>query len=111
MAVKGVETGERRTIPAAAMFVFIGVKPHAEAFANAIALDEGGFVLTGSDLPQEQGRPRGWTLERPPLMFETSMPGVFAAGDVRSGANRRVAAAVGEGSATIHSVQRYLRTV
>ncbi|HUK63144.1 MAG TPA: hypothetical protein VLV15_07425, partial [Dongiaceae bacterium] len=90
---------------------FIGVQPHAEAFAGALELDDAGFVLTGSDLPQEYGKPRGWTLERPPFMFETSMPGVFAAGDVRSGANRRVAAAVGEGSAAIHSVHRYLRTV
>ena len=109
--IKAVDSGARRTIPAAAMFIFIGVKPHANVFAGAIALDEAGFVLTGSDLPQEHGRPRGWPLERPPFMFETSIPGVFAAGDVRSGANRRVAAAVGEGSATIHSVQRYLRTV
>lgn len=104
-------TGARRTIPAAALFIFIGVRPHAEAFAGVLALDDGGFVLTGSDLPQEHGRPRGWPLERAPFMFETSMPGVFAAGDVRSGANRRVAAAVGEGSATIYSVHRYLKTV
>ena len=67
--------------------------------------------FTGTDLPREQGKPRGWTLERDPFMFETNMPGVFAAGDVRSGANRRVAAAVGEGSAAIYSVHRYLRTV
>jgi len=68
-------------------------------------------VLTGTDLPREHGRPRGWTLAREPFMFETSMPGIFAAGDVRAGAPRRVAAAAGEGSAAIHSVHRYLRTV
>jgi thioredoxin reductase (NADPH) len=93
------------------MFIFIGVQPHAEAFAGVLERDEAGFVVTGADLPQEHGRPRGWTLERLPFMFETSIPGVFAAGDVRSGANRRVAAAVGEGSAAIYSVHRYLRTV
>jgi len=109
--LKVVASGARRTIPVAAMFIFIGVRPHAEVFAGVLALDEGGFVLTGSDLPQEHGRPRGWPLERAPFMFETNMPGVFAAGDVRSGANRRVAAAVGEGSAAIFSVSRYLRTV
>lgn len=109
--LRDTATGARRTIPAAALFIFIGVRPHAEAFAGVLALDDGGFVLTGSDLPQEHGRPRGWPLERAPFMFETSMPGVFAAGDVRSGANRRVAAAVGEGSATIYSVHRYLKTV
>jgi thioredoxin reductase (NADPH) len=109
--LKTANSGTRRTISAAAIFVFIGVRPHAEVFTGVVALDEAGFVLTGSDLPQEHGRPRGWPLERPPFMFETSVPGVFAAGDVRSGANRRVAAAVGEGSAAIFSVQRYLRTV
>ena len=93
------------------MFIFIGVKPHTGRFAGLLERDEAGFVFTGTDLPQEHGRPRGWTLERAPFMFETSIPGVFAAGDVRSGANRRVATAVGEGSATIHSVHRYLATV
>jgi thioredoxin reductase (NADPH) len=111
VVVKAVDSGALRTIPSAAMFIFIGVQPHAEAFAGVLERDEAGFVLTGADLPQEHGRPRGWPLERPPFMFETSIPGVFAAGDVRSGANRRVAAAVGEGSAAIYSVHRYLRTV
>jgi thioredoxin reductase (NADPH) len=73
--------------------------------------DEKGFILTGPDLPRVNGRPRGWTLDRDPFLFETSVPGVFAAGDVRAGANRRVAAAVGEGSATVHSVHHYLETV
>jgi thioredoxin reductase (NADPH) len=111
VVVKAVDTGELRTIPVSAMFIFIGVQPHADCFAGALERDEAGFVITGTDLPQEYGRPRGWPLERMPFMFETSIPGVFAAGDVRSGANRRVAAAVGEGSATIHSVHRYLQTV
>lgn len=109
--VKSATTGERREIPAAGMFVFIGTRPHTESFAGILERDEKGFLLTGVDLPREHGRPRGWTLERAPLMFETSVPGVFAAGDVRSGANRRVAAAVGEGSAAIYSVHQYLRTV
>ncbi len=111
VTVKSTDSGEQRTIPASAMFIFIGVRPHTDTFAGVLECDEAGFVLTGTDLPQEHGRPRGWTLERTPFMFETSIPGVFAAGDVRSGANRRVAAAVGEGSATIHSVHRYLLTV
>jgi thioredoxin reductase (NADPH) len=111
VTVRSPEGGEPRTIPSSAMFIFIGVQAHADAFAGILERDEGGFVLTGADLPQEHGRPRGWTLERAPFMFETSMPGVFAAGDVRAGANRRVAAAVGEGSAAIYSVHRYLRSV
>jgi thioredoxin reductase (NADPH) len=109
--VKSADSGERRTVPESAMFIFIGVQPHTDCFAGVLERDESGFIFTGTDLPQEHGRPRGWTLDRAPFMFETSIPGVFAAGDVRSGANRRVAAAVGEGSATIHSVHRYLLTV
>ena len=109
--VKSADSGERRTIPAAAMFLFIGVQPHTDAFGGVLERDEAGFVITGADLPREHGRPRGWPLEREPFMFETSIPGVFAAGDVRANANRRVAAAVGEGSAAIYSVHRYLRTV
>ena len=111
VVVRSIESGEQRTLPCVALFVFIGVQPHTDAFAGVLERDEAGFVITGADLPKEHGRPRGWTLERDPFMFETSIPGVFAAGDVRAGANRRVAAAVGEGSAAIHSVHRYLRTV
>ena len=111
VVVKSVTTGAERVIPCVAMFVFIGVKPHTDAFAGVVERDEQGFIITGADLPKEHGRPRGWTLERDPFMFETNIPGVFAAGDVRAGANRRVAAAVGEGSAAIYSVHRYLRTV
>jgi thioredoxin reductase (NADPH) len=111
VVVRTAATGALRAIPSQAMFIFIGVKPHAEAFAGTLVLDDQGFVVTGADLPVENGRPRGWLLPRPPFAFETSVPGVFAAGDVRSGANRRVAAAVGEGSAAIYSVHRYLRTV
>jgi thioredoxin reductase (NADPH) len=111
VVAKSVTTGAERVIPSVAMFVFIGVQPHTDAFAGVLERDEAGFIITGADLPKEHGRPRGWLLERDPFMFETSIPGVFAAGDVRAGANRRVAAAVGEGSAAIYSVHRYLRTV
>lgn len=111
VVVKNIASGERKTIEAAAMFVFIGVKPHTDAFAGMLERDESGFVLTGSELPLVHGRPKGWPLERAPFNFETNIPGVFAAGDVRAGSNRRVAAAVGEGSATIHSVHQYLATV
>jgi thioredoxin reductase (NADPH) len=111
VVVKPVASAEERELALAAMFIVIGVQPHTDAFAGILERDEAGFILTGAELPRENGRPRGWALERDPLMFETSIPGVFAAGDVRAGANRRVAAAVGEGSAAIYSVHRYLRTV
>ncbi len=109
--VRQTESGAEETLPCAALFLFVGSKPHSERFAALVERDERGFVLTGPDLPRERGRPRGWTLDRDPFLFETNVPGVFAAGDVRAGANRRVAAAVGEGSAAIYSIQRYLETV
>ncbi len=111
VTLRSVKTSELTTIPTSALFIFIGVLPHTRAFAGVLECDASGFVLTGSDLPMEHDRPRGWPLARAPFMFESSMPGVFAAGDVRAGANRRVAAAVGEGSAAVYSLHRYLRTV
>jgi thioredoxin reductase (NADPH) len=111
IVVKTASTGALSERPMSAMFVFIGVKPHTSSFAETLELDGQGFILTGADLPREHGKPRGWPLEREPYAFETNIPGVFAAGDVRAMANRRVAAAVGEGSAAVYSVHRYLRTV
>jgi thioredoxin reductase (NADPH) len=108
VVLQDAATGEARPLDVAAMFVYIGVAPRTERFAGFLALDPKGFILTGPDLPRGD---RAWPLERDPLLFETSVPGVFAAGDVRSGANRRIAAAVGEGSAAIYSVHRYLETV
>jgi thioredoxin reductase (NADPH) len=111
VTVRPVGGGESLTLDAAALFIFIGVSPRSETFADVLPRDEKGFILTGDDLPRLDGRVRDWTADRDPYMFETSIPGVFAVGDVRAGANRRVAAAVGEGSAGIYRVHRYLRTV
>ena len=111
VVVRQVADGVERTLDAAAMFIFIGVAPRSEAFADVLERDDKGFILTGPDLPRADGRPRGWTLDRNPFIFESSVPGVFAVGDVRAGANRRVAAAVGEGSAGIYVVHKYLETV
>jgi thioredoxin reductase (NADPH) len=106
--VRNAETGETTSLDGNALFIFIGVAPHTEAFAPVIATDDKGFILTGADIRAAGAR---WELDRDPLMFETSVPGVFAAGDVRANANRRIAAAVGEGSAAIFSVHQYLRSV
>lgn len=111
VTVRHEESGETTTLPCSALFLFVGGAPRSEMVAGFVQRDERGFILTGPDLPREGARPRGWNLDRDPLLFETSVPGVFAAGDVRAGANRRVAAAVGEGSAAIFSIQRYLETV
>ena len=111
IVLRNLDTGEERPLRASAMFIYIGTAPRTDMVAGLLDRDEKGFILTGPDLPRVHGKPRGWTLERDPFMFETNVPGIFAAGDVRGGANRRVAAAVGEGSAAIYSIQKYLETV
>lgn len=96
------------TVPAAGLFVLIGAKPHTGWLPEEIERDEAGFIFTGRDLPS-YGRPRhGWHLGRLPQPLETSMPGVFAIGDVRHGSVKRVASAVGEGSIAIQNVHEYL---
>jgi thioredoxin reductase (NADPH) len=96
-------SGERERLPAAAVFIMIGAEPRTEWLRNLICLDERGFVLTDRDILR-----RAWPLERAPLPFETSLPGVFAVGDVRHGSIKRVAGAVGEGSVVLGSVHQYL---
>jgi thioredoxin reductase (NADPH) len=111
IVIHNVETGEETKLDMAAMFIFIGAAPRSEMVAGLVERDEAGFILTGPDLRRSESGLRGWNLDRDPLVFETSVPGIFAAGDVRAGAARRVAGAVGEGSAAIYSVHRYLETV
>jgi thioredoxin reductase (NADPH) len=108
VSLRHAATGAEEWIEAAALFIFIGVAPRTDAIVGSVCLDEKGFIITG---PELRHLDRGWPLERDPFLFETSLPGVFAVGDVRAGASRRVAAAVGEGSAAIFSVHQYLRTV
>lgn len=100
-----LETGEgERTVPAAAVFAFIGARPRTEWLEGAVARDEDGFVPTGAAVVAA-GR---WGLDRDPLLLETSVPGVFAVGDVRAQSVKRVASAVGEGSVAVHLVHAYL---
>jgi thioredoxin reductase (NADPH) len=109
--VRNLDSAAERPLNTAAMFICIGTAPHSDIVAGLLERDEKGFILTGPDIPRFNGKPRGWKIDRDPFFFETSVPGIFAAGDVRAGANRRVAAAVGEGSAAIYSIHRYLTTV
>jgi thioredoxin reductase (NADPH) len=104
-------SGETETMPAAAMFIFIGAVPHSEVVADLVARDRFGFIITGPDLKQNGRRLGNWRLERDPYLLETSVPGIFAAGDVRQGAIRRVASAVGQGAMVISLVHQYLATV
>jgi thioredoxin reductase (NADPH) len=90
----------------AAVFVFVGARPHSDFIKDLVAVNEQGFIFTGTDLDMKQ-----WPLDRDPYLMETSVPGVFAAGDVRHGVVRRVASAVGQGSVCISFVHQYLGTV
>ncbi|HEY4028518.1 MAG TPA: FAD-dependent oxidoreductase [Candidatus Dormibacteraeota bacterium] len=108
LVVEDNRTGERRRIEARALFVFIGAEPHARWLGDEVALDDHGFVLTGPDAARAGRGGQREDLDRPPYQLETSRPGVFAAGDVRSGSVKRVAAAVGEGSMVVRLVHQYL---
>jgi thioredoxin reductase (NADPH) len=98
LVLRDAATGQARTVPAVALFVLIGAHPHTDWLSPSIHRDQHGFVLTGQDLPATHTA----------LPLETSMPGVFAAGDIRHGSVKRVASAVGDGGISIRSVHQRL---
>lgn len=103
-----VGDGKTMVEDADALFIFIGTSPRSDWLPAEILRDEKGFVLTGRDLMAAESYPRIWKEQREPLLLETSVPGVFAAGDVRAGAMNRVASAVGEGSMVVRLAHEYL---
>ncbi|MBI3360841.1 MAG: FAD-dependent oxidoreductase [Chloroflexi bacterium] len=109
--IKNNATGEMKTLPGAAMFVFIGARPHSDVVSGLVMCDEKGAILTGPDLTKDGKRPRGWPLDRDPFILETNVPGIFAAGDVRHGSNSRVASAAGEGGMAVALTWQYLKTI
>jgi len=111
LVLNNIETNIQQTCPAAALYIFIGAKPFTEWIQLNILKDDKGFLETGRSLKTYEGYNKIWKQERDPYLLETSCPGVFAAGDVRSGAMNRVAAAVGEGSMAISFVHKYLAEV
>ena len=105
------ETSEKETLSVPAMFIFIGAVPYTKMLKGIVNCNSAGFVMTGEGLGRDGRRPEGWELKRDPYLLETNVPGIFAAGDVRQGTSRRVAAAVGEGSMAVDFVHQYLKTV
>jgi len=108
LVLRDVPSGQTRTVDAQWLFVFIGAEPRTDWLDGVVARDRRGFVITGSDLVASGERPPGWKLPRDPYPLETSVPGVFAAGDVRAESVKRVASAVGEGAMAVLLVHRYL---
>jgi thioredoxin reductase (NADPH) len=108
VALASVDNGSCEFEEADAVFVFIGSRPRSDWLPSEVLRDSRGFVLTGRDLMTAEGYARIWKETREPLPVETSVPGIFAAGDVRAGAMNRVASAVGEGSMVVRLVHEYL---
>jgi thioredoxin reductase (NADPH) len=109
VTVEDLTTSARRTVPATALFVLIGAEPHTQWLAESVVLDSHGFIVTGPDLSGQARNAPAWEkLDRDPYLLETSLPGVFAVGDVRSSSVKRVASAVGEGSIAIRFASEHL---
>ncbi|MCI0679392.1 MAG: FAD-dependent oxidoreductase [Actinobacteria bacterium] len=108
LVMANVDTEEETTVPAGALFIFIGQMAHTDWLGNLVQKDAQGFVLTGNDLADPL---KGWNVDRDPLPLESSVPGIFVAGDVRHGSIRRVAGATGEGSTAIRFVHQHLASL
>ncbi|TXJ76140.1 response regulator [Streptomyces lavendulae] len=108
LTLRDTATGETERVDAQWMFVFIGAAPLTDWLGEGVRRDERGFILAGPDLTADGRPPAGWELDRPPYHLETSVPGVFVAGDARAESAKRVASAVGEGAMAVMLVHRYL---
>lgn len=111
VTVQNLNKDETEIIAGSAVFIFIGAVPHSDCVKGVVERDRQGFILTGMSHLYRETRPKNWKLKRDPFLMETNIPGIFAAGDVRKDAIRRVASAVGDGAATINFIHQYLRTV
>ncbi len=111
IVVKNTKSNQMQSMDAEALFVFIGVHPQSGIVSDLVMHNSKGYIFTGSDLLVDKKPPQGWPLERDPLLLETSIPGIFAAGDVRFGTNHRVASAVGEGAIAHALIKEYLKAL
>ncbi len=108
LELRNTETGTTETVPASGLFILIGAEPRTQWLESVVARDAHGFIKTGPTLSESGSRPKFWPLDRDPYLLEASVPGIFAAGDVRAGSLKRVAAGVGEGSMVVSFVHQYL---
>jgi thioredoxin reductase (NADPH) len=108
LTLRSTATGETETVSTQLLFVFIGAAPFTDWLDGVVVRDDRGFVIAGPDLSSAGQKPPGWDLDRAPYHLETSVPGVFVAGDARAESAKRVASAVGEGAMAVMLVHRYL---
>jgi thioredoxin reductase (NADPH) len=111
ITLKNATTGEERTVPAKAVFIYIGAKPGTSWVEGLVFKNEKGFILTGTELMKEKSFQSCWKLEREPYVCEASIPGIFVAGDVRYGALTGISSAVGEGAMAVRFVRKYLQEI
>jgi len=111
ITTRNAMTGETETVAAESLFIFIGAAPKTEWLDGLVERDRRGFIFSGPDLMRDGRRPKGWRPERDPFLLETSVPGIFVAGDVRHGSVKRCASAVGEGSIAVQFVHQYMREI
>jgi thioredoxin reductase (NADPH) len=111
ITIRNLDDGQATTVPTNLLSIFIGAEPNTDWLSGVVERDERGFILTGADLVRDGKRPAGWQLERNPYWVECSVPGIFAAGDVRHGSVKRVASGVGEGSIAVQFTHQYLSEV
>ena len=110
VVIANTQSREMSTLQADAMFVFIGAQPQSTMVRDVVQCTSKGFIVTGRDLLVDGKRPKGWTLDRDPFMLETSVPGIFAAGDIRAGGNARVSSATGEGAIAVALYWQYIKS-
>jgi thioredoxin reductase (NADPH) len=111
LVLQHAKTKDCRTVPAQSLFILIGAQPHTDWLGESVLRDEHGFIFSGPDLVRDGCLPPTWPLERAPYLFETSVPGIFVAGDARHGSIKRVASGVGEGTIAEKMIERYLDQV